>query len=136
MLRKVLVICVLSLLSSLSFADSPGVLTDADMPMVKDALRKAYSPQLCQQDLPGASVQTCDCLRDAMVSNLNTDKLKLCKQEGYDDCVAAEFAASKSALTDKQISDCKALTPAPGPDTVAPTPSAQPAAPDAGKSDQ
>jgi hypothetical protein len=97
-----------------------GILTDADMPAMKDALKKAYTLQQCQQDIPNASQQTCDCLGQAMADDLNTEKLKLCKKEGYDDCIAAEFTATKSGLTDKQINTCKALTKADDAAAVAP----------------
>lgn len=87
-----------------------GVLNDSDIPTLREALKKSYTPELCQNDLPGASTQTCECLGKAMADNLNADNLKLCQKDGYDECVAKEFTSAKSALTDKQIADCKALT--------------------------
>lgn len=89
-----------------------GVLNDSDIPALRDALKKTYNLEMCHNDLPNASTQTCACLADEMAKNLNADKLKLCQKEGYDACVAAEFTAAKSNLTDKQINDCKALTTA------------------------
>ncbi|MDR3476745.1 MAG: hypothetical protein P4M14_01775 [Gammaproteobacteria bacterium] len=108
-MRKILITTAVSfcLMASGAYA---GVLTDSDMPALKEALKKSYTLQLCQQDIPKASQQTCDCLGQAMADGLNTEKLKLCNKEGYDDCVAAEFSATKSGLTDKQITDCKMLT--------------------------
>ena len=107
-MRRTFCIAIIALIAST--VNAQGILTDADMPALKDALKKAYTSQQCQIDLPGASEETCGCLRNAMTSNLNIEKLKLCKQPGYDDCVATEFTAAKSNLTDKQINDCKALS--------------------------
>ncbi|MEO8402838.1 MAG: hypothetical protein ABI597_13785 [Gammaproteobacteria bacterium] len=108
-MRKYLLI--LSLFScGVIFAESTGVLSDSDIPSLRDALKKSYTLDLCRKDLPDASLQTCQCLGKAMAENLDASKLKLCQKEGYDECVAGEFTASKSALTEKQINDCKALT--------------------------
>lgn len=102
---------VLSLFScGVVFAESTGVLSDSDIPSLRDALKKNYTLELCHKDLPDASLQTCQCLGKAMAENLDASKLKLCQKEGYDECIAAEFTAAKSALTEKQINDCKALT--------------------------
>lgn len=111
-MRHILNIFILALtISMLSIGTTFGaVLTDADMPALKDALKKAYTPELCKKDLPNASDETCDCLRNAMAENLNTEKLKQCKESGYDECVAAEFTAAKTSLTEKQINTCKALS--------------------------
>jgi hypothetical protein len=75
-------------------------------------LKKSYTLDICHNDLPGASIATCDCLGDEMAKNLNGANLLLCKKDGYDTCVATEFTAAKSALTEKQINDCKALSSA------------------------
>lgn len=108
-MRKIL---FTSLLMLSGHALAEGVLNDSDIPAMRDALKKSYTYEQCQKDIPNASKETCNCLGEAMAKNLNADKLKLCQKEGYDECVATEFAAAKSNLTDKQISDCKASTAA------------------------
>lgn len=108
-MRNYLLIIFTFLLSSAT-CFAAGVLNDSDIPALREALKSSYTTDLCQKDLPNASVETCQCLADAMSENLDAEKLKLCKKEGYDECVATEFTAAKSNLTEKQINDCKAIS--------------------------
>lgn len=120
-MRSTLISAVISALM-LSTNVLAGVLNDSDIPMMKDALKKSYTLELCQKDLPGATQATCTCLGEAMAKNLNTEKLLQCNKDGYDDCVAAEFSASKSSLTETQINDCKALAKSDASTTTADAP--------------
>ena len=126
-MRKYLIMSAATLLlsSGYAFAADAGVLSDSDIPALRDALKKSYTLELCHKDLPDATVSTCDCLGQEMAKNLSGPNLLLCKKDGYDDCVATEFTAAKSALSEKQINDCKALVKA---DVSAPAPAAAPAA--------
>ncbi len=98
------------LISSYSFAKdpfaAPPYITDYDIPALRDAMKESYIPATCQREFPNADEKACDCLRDAMASNLDVKKLKLCKKAGNDECVATEFSAARSALTEEQINDC------------------------------
>lgn len=111
-MRNHLIISVVTLFLSCSYAFAADtVLSESDMPAMREALKNSYTLELCRKDIPVASVKTCKCLGEEMAANLDTSKLLLCQKEGYEDCVAAEFTAAKSALSDKQINGCKALTP-------------------------
>ena len=110
-MRKYLLTSLASalLLCNTVMAADESLLKDSDMPAIRDALQKAYTLDLCHKDIPDASAQTCECLGKVMADNLNADKLKMCKKEGYAECVTLEFAAAKSSVTEKQINDCKAI---------------------------
>jgi hypothetical protein len=111
-MRKYGIIAAFLLLTSnVAFA---GVLNDADIKPLADTVAKSYSSNICKNDLPGASAETCECLGKGIATHLqeadSVTKLKACQKEGYDDCVSTQIAAAKSALTENEINACKTLT--------------------------
>ncbi len=102
---------VLFLSSSTAFA---GILNDADIKQLADTTATTYAANVCKNDLPNPSAETCTCLGKAIGTHLqdkdSVTKLKACEKNGYEDCVSAQVAAAKGALTEQEINTCKALT--------------------------